>query len=562
MRKIAVLSVSSSLLLQSVILVFPVACGKLIDLLNHGEWNRYILFLCVLLLLPIMQGLLEWSKALYSLLFSESKAMRIRFAAMKRTLFAAMHYFSSAKTGEVITRSTDDIQQLSDFEKMKLEVIEHMSVFTFILVTLFVIHPLLFVIFIIGAILNVIHAKIIFPYFTRLYEGAAETQDLYNEYTRERIQFLPYTKISGSSAWEQIRLERILQQALRLQQSTSKASFLSEFLLKTIESSVTGSVYFAASYLLLQHSITLGDLFVVIALYYPFIQSLSIASQWMHRYQKSRISRGRVEELLRLEEDVYQSGCIDTPPAERIEFNHVSFAYPGRPPVLHQINLTLERGKTVALVGVSGGGKSTLCELLLKLHAPSSGSIIVNGTIDLKDLDGRLWRQQMAYASQNHMLLSGTIKSNLAYGVDVADEHIEQLSGKLGLHEMILEREQQYEERVSGELSGFSGGQRQRMALMRAFLRSDADVLILDEPTSALDYFSERKVMQLIEERKHRYATLIIAHRLSTILNADTIAVLRDGEIVESGTHEELLRKKGDYYTLFQHEMLQKKHVE
>jgi len=233
---------------------------------------------------------------------------------------------------------------------------------------------------------------------------------------------------------------------------------------------------------------------------------------------------------------------------EGIHFNKISFSYPNHEKlILNEVDLYLPRGTTLALVGGSGAGKSTLADLLPRFYDPNSGGITIDG-IDLRDFDLKSLRTAMGIVSQETFLFNDTVRNNIAYGhLEVADEEIFAAAKRANAYEFIEKLPNGFETLIGDRGVMLSGGQRQRLAIARALLQNP-DILILDEATSALDTVSEKLVQQAIDELSRDRTTLVIAHRLSTIQKADQIAVLEKGEVVEVGTHKELLNK-GGYYT-------------
>ncbi|MFZ1814027.1 MAG: ABC transporter transmembrane domain-containing protein [Rhizobiaceae bacterium] len=234
-----------------------------------------------------------------------------------------------------------------------------------------------------------------------------------------------------------------------------------------------------------------------------------------------------------------------------IEFSHMHFAYAARSktPALQDVNLRIEPGETVAIVGSSGAGKSTLFSLLLRFYDPTSGSVLVEGT-DIRELDPQALRSQMAVVPQDTLIFASSALENILFGRPQAsrDEAIA-AARAANAHEFIEQLPQGYDTSLGERGVTLSGGQRQRIAIARAILRN-APILLLDEATSALDSQSERLVQNALEKLMEGRTTLVIAHRLATVLKADRIIVLDNGEIAEQGTHAQLVRKKGIYARL------------
>ncbi|MGF1496235.1 MAG: ABC transporter ATP-binding protein [Elainellaceae cyanobacterium] len=241
------------------------------------------------------------------------------------------------------------------------------------------------------------------------------------------------------------------------------------------------------------------------------------------------------------------------PMQEGIQFVHVSFAYPGSDELaLSDVTLSLPKGKTLALVGASGAGKTTLADLLPRFYDPTEGAILIDGR-DLREFDQKSLRGAMGIVSQEAFLFNDTIRNNVAYArPDASEAEIIDALKRANAYEFVMDMPQGLETPLGDRGVLLSGGQRQRIAIARALLKN-AEILILDEATSALDTVSERLVQAAIDDARRDRTTLVIAHRLSTIQNADQIAVMHKGSVVELGSHEELLSKGGYYANL--HEM-------
>ena len=237
-----------------------------------------------------------------------------------------------------------------------------------------------------------------------------------------------------------------------------------------------------------------------------------------------------------------------------IKFKDVCFGYSDNTTILNNINLDIKSGETIALVGSTGSGKTTIIQLLAKFYSPSSGSISIDGT-DISEFEVDSLRSQIAFVDQNVRLFNDTVKGNIALGqIDtMSDAQIQHAAKVSNAHEFIQEMSDQFDTEIGEDGTKLSGGQRQRLAIARAIAK-DSPILILDEATSALDSATEKLVQAAIDEMQKDRTTIIIAHRLSTVQKADRIIVLRRGEIIEQGSHQDLIDAKGEYASLYKHQ--------
>ena len=305
---------------------------------------------------------------------------------------------------------------------------------------------------------------------------------------------------------------------------------------------VSGGLFIA------QGSLHVADL-AVYALYINIIiNPIDILIEFTEQFQKGYSGFKRFIEVVETEPEI-----IDRPGAAElkdvkgdIRYQNVSFSYDSANDVLENINISIEAGKTVALVGPSGGGKTTLCSLLPRFYDVTAGNVTIDGT-DVRDIKLKSLRSAIGIVQQDVYMFAGSIKENIAYGKpDATEQEIIAAAKSANIHDFIAGLDDGYDTYVGERGTRLSGGQKQRLAIARVFLKNPK-ILILDEATSALDNESERHIQNSLEELSKDRTTIVIAHRLSTISNADEIIVIGDEGIEERGTHQELIEKNGIY---------------
>lgn len=298
-------------------------------------------------------------------------------------------------------------------------------------------------------------------------------------------------------------------------------------------------------------SINASSFIYYLVILYTILQPIKDLSKAGYSIQKGMASMERINKIMAAENNIRET---ENPKHieslnDEIELKNVCFSYNDTKEVLHDMNIKIEKGKTIALVGQSGSGKSTLVDLIPRYHDINSGEILIDGT-NIKDLSIRSLRSLIGNVNQEAILFNDTVFNNIAFGVENAtQEQVEAAARIANAHDFIMEMEDGYQTKVGDRGCRLSGGQRQRVSIARAILKNPP-ILILDEATSALDTESERLVQDALEKLMKSRTTIAIAHRLSTIKNADEICVLHEGKIVERGTHEKLIALNGYYKKL------------
>jgi ATP-binding cassette subfamily B protein len=275
------------------------------------------------------------------------------------------------------------------------------------------------------------------------------------------------------------------------------------------------------------------------------------AGQLLNNYERVKASAERVFVLMDYPANVPErEDAVVLEDAEgRVEYDGVTFRYPDGEEALSDVSFDVEPGRMVGLVGPTGSGKSTLMKLLMRFYDTDEGTVEVDGR-DVREYTLRSLRGAVGYVSQEPFLFTGTIRENIAYGMEATDEEIEEVARRANAHDFVTDLEDGYETEVGQRGDKLSGGQRQRIAIARAILR-DPPVLVLDEATSHVDNETEVLIQRSLRDLIADRTTFAIAHRLSTVRNADQILVLEDGEIVERGTHDDLLEQGGLYANLW-----------
>ena len=514
------------------------------------------MLLCILIVISVFFKNLFLYLAYYVLNPLKNKIVnRLRNELYDKMLHLPIGYFTEKKKGDVMSRMTNDVFEVEASVIGTLEgwIRDPLNIIITLIVlsvtswelTLFVLFCIPVVGFVIGRITRSLRRQ---------------SQDV-AQYYSESVSILDET-LSGLRVIKAFNSEGMLRKKFfdnnetlflvknRIAHKRDMASPMSEFLGVMIFAII---LYFGGQ-LVLNESLGLtGSLFIAyLGMFYNLINPTKSLSTSFSNMRKGSAAIDRIEEILNTESTVDDN--INGKKLEsfnkKIELKNVSFSYDGVV-VLKNINLSIEKGKTVALVGSSGAGKSTLADLVPRFHDVSGGELLIDG-INIKDYSLKSVREQISIVTQEPILFNDTIENNIRLGKQDADRHqVEEAAKVANAYDFITKKEKSFLTNIGERGSKLSGGERQRLTIARAVVKNPP-ILILDEATSSLDTESERLVQDAISNMMQNRTSLVIAHRLSTIRHADEIIVLQKGEIVERGNHDELMQKGGYYYRLVQ----------
>ena len=481
--------------------------------------------------------------------------IRLRSELFNKILHLPIGYFTEKKKGDLISRITNDMGEVETSVVGTLEgwIRDPLTILIYFTV-LFIYSPQLTIfILIITPIVGLIIGRITRSLKRHSQDAAlkhAESVSILDE-TLSGLRVIKAFNVEGMLRDKFFKVnEDLLRTKNQMSYRRDLASPMSEFLGVMV---FTGILYFGGRMVLgAQIDLEASAFITYLILFYGIINPAKTLSTSFGNMQKGSAAIARIEEVLKTAStiDDNENGKLLTQFDKNIELRNVSFAYNGVD-VLKNINLTIEKGKTIALVGSSGAGKSTLADLVPRFHDVTGGELLIDG-VNIKEYSLRSVRNNISIVTQEPILFNDTIANNIRIGKqDATMEEIESASRIANSHHFISKKENGYETNIGDRGTKLSGGERQRLTIARAIVKNPP-ILILDEATSSLDTESERLVQDAINNMMQNRTSIVIAHRLSTIRHADEIIVLQKGEIVERGNHDELLQKQGYYYRLVQ----------
>jgi subfamily B ATP-binding cassette protein MsbA len=368
---------------------------------------------------------------------------------------------------------------------------------------------------------------------------------------QETISGTRIVKAFGMEPYENERFAAESERLFKLNMKAVSVNAISHPLMEFLGGLGIAAVIFYGGYNVVQGNSTPGTFFSFLAALLMLYEPVKRLTNVNNTIQQGIAGAERVFSIIdRIPDIEDKPGAIDLPPIARsIDIENITFRYE-KTDVLKNVSLSVQAGEVVAFVGMSGGGKTSLVNLIPRFYDVSAGRILIDGH-DIRDVSIKSLRNQIAIVTQQTILFNDTVKNNIAYGdIDRTEDDIVNAARAANAHDFIMKLPQKYDTNI-GELgTKLSGGEKQRISIARALLKN-APILILDEATSSLDTEAEIEVQEALDNLMHGRTTLVIAHRLSTIRNADRIIALVNGEIVEEGSHETLLAKRGEYFRLY-----------
>ena len=507
-----------------------------------------------MILLAIIGAVLVYWNTVFSALISASIYKNIVDDIYIKIQKLDMEYFSSAKIGELMTKVVTDPNNINSVIKETFNMIpEIFKVVICFGLALSIDWKLTLGILIVAPVLITVVKK----YSKKLKRSGKKRQEAMGVINSKLQESLSGIRVIKAFAMEQeeIRDFRIKNTKLkRIAIQTAKYNARSSAVSEALNYIMIAGLLLAGGYRVLRgHDFTPGDFVAIMGAISSMYAPIRRAITRFNEISVDIPSVGRVFEILEEEPKIIdnKNKILFQYFSDNITFENVDFKYKdSEERILKNINLTVKKGETVAFVGNSGGGKSTLVNLIPRFFDVSSGVIKIDG-VDIKDYDVKSLRKNIGIVPQETFLFSGTILQNIKYGKrDATFDEIKEAAKKANAHDFIENLEEGYNTEIGERGVKLSGGQKQRIAIARAILENP-QILILDEATSALDNESEKLVQDALEKLMGNKTTFVIAHRLTTIENSDKIVVLQQGEIKEIGTHTELLEKNGLYRSLY-----------
>ena len=546
--------IAGSVLTAGLEISFPMIVRYILeDILPAGDMLRLVHTAAVLFILYVVCLCSSFCVSYFGRSMGTHIENDLRCRLFSHIESMSFSFFDNAKTGQLLSRIISDISEIGDlvFQMPNLIMVCLITMCGSAFFLFYINWQLaIFVLFLI--LLKTAGTMILNRRMKETFRIARENMGLVSSQAMESLNAI---RLVQSFCNEAVELKKFVAASDKLRRAQQRTFMFEAYLTSSVIffSNLTNLVIIAAgSFFIMLGVMSLGDLVAFLMYLMVFIRPIMQLTMLTERYQRGLAGYRRYEELMAIEPDVadkpdaVEAGVIEG----RVAFEDVSFSYNGKDPVLRRFSLDIPRGKTVAIVGPTGAGKSSVASLLLRFYDIQSGRITLDGR-DIRQYTLSSLRRSIGIVQQDVFLFSDSIRENIAYGrPDATEQEIIEAAKLADAHEFIMKLPDGYDSAIGERGVKLSGGQKQRLAIARVFLKNPP-VLILDEATSALDNETERKIQQALQDLSHNRTTLVIAHRLATIRHADSNGVLTKEGICEQGTHGELMERKGLYYELY-----------
>ncbi|NLH97669.1 MAG: ABC transporter ATP-binding protein [Clostridiaceae bacterium] len=533
-------------------LINPIVQGKIVDeVIEGGMLEKLLPFVLLMIGNTVVRAALRYTYLYMFENVSQNVVYNARRDVFRKVQELDFDFFDRTRTGDIMARITGDLDAVRHFTAYVLYSIFMHTVTLILALTVMFIKSATFTLVLLAitpitGILAVRLSGTVRPAFSAIREQFARL----NSVVQENISG---NRVVKAFAQEEYEIYKFSRENSGFRDSNIRASRIWEKYLPVMDAMaglLSVQIILVGGIMVINRNITLGDLVTFNSFLWALNNPMRMIGWLINDTQRFATSAEKVMMLLNREPRIKsREGAIVKKPEGRVEFRNVSFKY-GKEPVLEDISFSANPGQTVAIVGPTGSGKSTLVSLISRFYDCTGGSVLVDG-IDVRDYDVRTLRDNIAVAMQDVFLFSETIEGNIAYGApDVSVEKVKWAAQLACAHDFIMEFPEGFDTIIGERGVGLSGGQKQRIALARAIVK-EAPIVILDDTTSSVDIETEHQIQQNLRDYCKNRTTFIIAHRISSVKHADLILVLEGGRIVERGTHDELLAMKGRYYDIF-----------